>query len=117
MSPGAPIDDPGLEALRLAYERTALAWVRTALSLIGFGFTIDKLFEAQPRHAGVGRNIEPQVIGITMIAFGLIALLLFVIELRRFHKQYPQMPRSIAGVVAALIGVLGIMALIFSIVS
>lgn len=106
----------GLEALRLAYERTALAWIRTALALIGFGFTIDKLFEAQPR-PGRGRLLEPQVIGITMIAFGLIALILFVVELRRFHKEYPDMPRSIAGFLAALIGILGVMALIFAIVT
>lgn len=108
--------DPGLENVRLAYERTALAWVRTALALIGFGFTIDKLFESQPR-PGTGRLVEPQIIGVTMIAFGLLALILFVFELRRFHKQYPQMPRSIAGFVALLIGILGVMALTFAIIT
>jgi uncharacterized membrane protein YidH (DUF202 family) len=111
------MDESALDNLRLSYERTALAWVRTALALIGFGFTIDKLFEAQSHRAGTGRFVEPQVIGITMIAFGLIALVLFVYELRQFHKRYPQMPRSIAGFVAALIGILGIMALIFAIAS
>ena len=30
---------------RLAIERTLLAWVRTAISLIGFGFTIVQFFE------------------------------------------------------------------------
>jgi uncharacterized membrane protein YidH (DUF202 family) len=111
------MDDPGLEGLRLAYERTTLAWVRTAMALIGFGFTIDKLFEAQLRKSAGGGFFQPQVIGITMIAFGLIALLLFVVELRQFHKRYPQMPRSKAGFVAALIAILGITALIFTIVS
>ncbi|HXO17091.1 MAG TPA: DUF202 domain-containing protein, partial [Candidatus Dormibacteraeota bacterium] len=80
---------------------------RTALSFIGFGFTIDKFLE----HRG-GRTI-----GITMIAFGLIALLLFVLEVRQFRKRYPLAPRSIAGFVGALIGVLGIMALIFALVT
>jgi uncharacterized membrane protein YidH (DUF202 family) len=111
------VDKAALENLRLAYERTALAWIRTALALIGFGFTIDKLFEAQPRRAGQATLLQPQVIGITMIAFGLLALILFVVELRRFHKQYPEMPRSIAGFVAALTGILGIMALIFAVVT
>ncbi|MBV8066688.1 MAG: DUF202 domain-containing protein [Candidatus Eremiobacteraeota bacterium] len=109
------MDELGLENLRLSYERTALAWVRTALALIGFGFTIDKLFEAHSRGQAAGRFVSPQVIGITMIAFGLIALGLFVYELRQFHKKYPQMPRSIAGFVAALIGILGVMALVFAI--
>jgi uncharacterized membrane protein YidH (DUF202 family) len=102
-----PVPDPAIEGLRLAYERTTLAWTRTALAFIGFGFTIDKLLEARG-----GRTI-----GITMIAFGLVALLLFVLELRQFRKRYPQAPRSIAGFVAALIGVLGIMALIVAVVS
>jgi putative membrane protein len=109
------MDEASLENLRLAYERTALAWVRTSLALIGFGFTIDKLFEAQSRREGAGGFVQPHVIGITMIAAGLIALALFVYELRRFHRQYPQMPRSVAGFVAAMIGILGIMALIFAI--
>jgi putative membrane protein len=108
------MDQAALDNLRLAYERTTLAWVRTSLSLIGFGFTIDKLFESQPRKAA-GTFLQPHVIGITMIAFGLFALLLFVYEVRQFHKKYPQMPRSIAGFVAVLIGILGIMALVFAI--
>src|SRR6201987_2563899 len=33
------------ERNRLAADRTLMAWIRTALSLIGFGFGIGKLFE------------------------------------------------------------------------
>jgi putative membrane protein len=110
-----PMDDPSIDSLRLAYERTALAWVRTSLALIGFGFTIDKFFEVESRKAGAGVDWQPHVIGITMIAFGLIALLLFVCELGQFRKRYPRVPWSVAGVVAGLIGILGIMALISAI--
>ena len=31
-----------MDRTRLAYERTLMAWVRTATSLISFGFTIYK---------------------------------------------------------------------------
>jgi putative membrane protein len=99
--------DPTLDNLRLAYERTTLAWTRTALSLIGFGFSIDKLFEAVKTPFPLG----PRAIGVTMIAFGLLALILFVIEVRKFHERYPTMPRSIANFLAAMIGLLGLMAL------
>ena len=102
--------DPGLEALRLAYERTALAWMRTALSLIGFGFGIDKFFEGVA-HGPATFWLRPQTIGITMIAFGLLALLLFTVELRQFHKRYPEMPRSTAGLTAFMVAVVGLMAL------
>jgi len=105
------MDEFALDNLRLAYERTSLAWVRTSLALIGFGFTIDKFFEVESRKAAA-QSWQPHLIGITMIAFGLIALLLFVYELRQFRKRYPQVPWSVAGFAAALIGILGIMALV-----
>lgn len=106
--------DDAIDNLRLAYERTALAWVRTALSLIGFGFTIDKLFESLPRTAET-RHVQPQTIGITMIAFGLVALVLFLIQMMQFRKAHPGVPRSSAGYLAALIAILGIMALVSAI--
>ena len=34
-----------VDRTRLAHERTLMAWVRTATSLLSFGFTIHKFFE------------------------------------------------------------------------
>lgn len=101
----AGVIDPTMDNLRLAYERTTLAWTRTALSFIGFGFTIDKFLE---NHGG-------RRVGLTMIAIGLLSMLLFVFEVRRFHKAHPEMPRSLSGFVAAMVGVLGIVALVVAI--
>lgn len=109
--------DAAIDNTRLAYERTTLAWVRTSLTLISFGFTIDKFFEGRAPKTGLGGFVGPQTVGVTMIAFGLIALFLFLIELRRFHRRHPEVPRSAAGYVAAMIAVLGIMALISTIVT
>ncbi|MBV8344466.1 MAG: DUF202 domain-containing protein [Candidatus Eremiobacteraeota bacterium] len=106
------ISDDSLDNLRLAYERTALAWMRTSLALIGFGFAIDKFFEGRGSRAGGAFVLSPRFVGITMIAFGLIALVLFTIELRQFRKRYPAVPRSMAGFVAAMMAVLGILALL-----
>ena len=36
----------------MSLERTLMSWVRTAISLIGFGFTIVQFFERVPGHGG-----------------------------------------------------------------
>jgi putative membrane protein len=106
-----------LERTRVAYDRTVMAAIRTATSLITFGFTVYKLFELEM----IGRDrtsqlVGPREFGITMILMGLVTLLIAAFEYRRdmkeMRKQYFDMPRSTAGVVAALIGALGILALL-----
>jgi len=106
------VSDENLDNLRLAYERTALAWMRTSLALIGFGFAIDKFFEGLRGRVAGAFVLSPQFIGITMIAFGLVTLVLFTIELRLFRRRYPAVPRSMAGFVAAMIAALGVLALL-----
>ena len=52
---------------RLALERTMMAWVRTAVALIGFGFTIVQFFERFGGMEGVAaaaRPVLPRYIGL-----------------------------------------------------
>ena len=108
--------DPTLENLRLAYERTILAYTRTALALISFGFTIAKFFEALEGRSGTPPPLlHPRTVCLTMIGMGLFSLLLAVLQLRQGRKVYPQAPRSVAGMLAFTIAVLGILALIVAI--
>ena len=106
------------ERTNLAHERTLMAWVRTATSLITFGFTIYKFFQLE---MSVARVRPQQLIGarefaIFMIAIGLIALTVATIqnwrERNNLKKQYTEIPRSLAGLVAGLISLLGIVAII-----
>jgi putative membrane protein len=102
---------------RLAYERTLMAWVRTSTSLIAFGFTIYQLFDYIERQPGVrGALVKPGVVGITMIVIAIVVLLLAWIQhqqgMRGLRTQYGPMPVSIAGIMAAVIAALGVLALL-----
>ncbi len=111
-------------ATKLAYQRTrlaqdnaVLAWIRTASSQITFGFTVYKFFqiELQGRDR-TAQLLGPRGFGLTMISLGLLSILLGTLEHHRARKelqaQYPDMPRSTAGMLAALMAGLGIVALI-----
>lgn len=66
---------------RLSLERTLLAWQRTAIVLIGFGFTIVQFFERFGAMPGVRPPLHPQApryFGLTLIGVGVIALLVSV---------------------------------------
>jgi putative membrane protein len=110
-----------LENTRLAYERTLMAWIRTSISLISFGFTIYKFFqyvqESQPEQIRHMRS--PRVIGMFMISTGIFTLLLATLEhwhsRKMLREQYAGMQVSLAAIVAALISTLGLMALIATI--
>lgn len=102
---------------RLAYERTLMAWVRTSTSLIAFGFTIYQLFDYLDRRPEVrGPMVKPGVVGIAMIVIAIVVLLLAWIQhqqgVRALRAGYGPMPRSIAGIMAAVIAALGVVALL-----
>ena len=71
---------------RLSIERTFLAWLRTAASLIGFGFTIVQFFERlkgmEPSH-GFGMSEEmPRNLGLALIAAGVGSLVISAFQYR-----------------------------------
>ena len=101
----------------LAYERTRIAWVRTALALISFGFAIAKVLQYLREQRGdTATMISPRAVGLVMIAIGLISLILADWQERRalkaLRERCPQLPAPIAGVVAVLIALLGVLAFI-----
>src|SRR5262245_22390167 len=111
-----------LERTRLAYERTQLAWIRTATSLIAFGFTVYKFFQYEhERTAGEHpkRLLGAREFAILMIGIGLLALLLSTIDhvrgVRTLRAQHENMQRSLAGMLAFLIFVLGTLGLLAAI--
>ena len=107
-----------VDRTRLAHERTMMAWIRTAASLISFGFTIHKFFQYL-KATGVGhdRLLGPREFGLMMIAIGLLVLLIAAIQQHRdikaLRKNFPSaVPYSQATIVAGLISILGILAFV-----
>lgn len=100
----------------VAYERTMLAWVRTATSLITFGFSVYKFFQIFREESGrTSHLLGSRQFGLLLVSIGLASLALATLEyrqnIRMLGAQYQGRPRSLAVIVAALISILGILAL------
>jgi putative membrane protein len=61
---------------RLGVERTILAWTRTGVSLIGFGFTIYQFFQRLQEATApeAARPQAPRNFGLALIGAGVVAL-------------------------------------------
>jgi putative membrane protein len=101
----------------LAHERTLMAWVRTATSLITFGFTIYKFFQLESGRSlpeATGGVLSPRAFAMIMIGTGLVALFLSTIEhrqsMRLLRAEFGTARQSVAGVVAAVVSVMGLLA-------
>jgi putative membrane protein len=71
---------------RLALERTLMAWVRTGIGLVGFGFTIVQFFERFGRMDGVASARYPfaaRYVGLVLIGAGIVALVLSAAQYRK----------------------------------
>jgi putative membrane protein len=103
---------------RDAAERTLMAWIRTCLSLISFGFGLDKIVGAIDRVSG-DQGPRPGVIAVALafVFTGILAMAVATLqhlrELRRLRRDdfvYAESPR-IAAATATLIGLIGILAM------
>ena len=86
---------------RMAVDRTLMAWVRTAVALIGFGFTIVQFFQRLHEMEGVAPALRPQAprhLGLGLIGAGVLALLISAQQYRRVVRYLWSDPyRPIAG--------------------
>jgi putative membrane protein len=70
---------------RMALERTLMAWVRTSVGLIGFGFTIVQFYQRLNEMAGVAPPARPQAprtLGLALIGTGVLTLLIAAAQYR-----------------------------------
>ena len=75
---------------RAAADRTLMAWIRTSLSLIGFGFGIPTIVRTI-QNTQAGHHLDPVrfsvIVGLAFIATGMFGMALGLKEHRRLLKQ------------------------------
>ena len=86
---------------RLSVERTFMAWMRTAVSLIGFGFTIVQFFQRLQDMDNAKNVIHPEAprdLGLALIAAGVGSLAISAWQYRMMiNYLWKDQFRAIAG--------------------
>jgi putative membrane protein len=104
--------DLGTMRTIMAADRTLMAWVRTALSMLSFGFTIYKFLETAAQQGHLARPESPQKVGLFLAGMGTASMILGVLgywttlrELRRTEDFRLGRPTLVVSLIMTLAGV------------
>jgi putative membrane protein len=108
-----------------AAERTLLAWVRTGLAMMGFGFVVAR-FGLFMRELIAARGVAPSQrlglslwVGTTLVALGVAVNIAAAVQhrqrIRRLARGEPVKPRplSLATFVAAVLALVGVLMAVY----
>lgn len=121
--------NPGTELAkernRAAEERTLMAWIRTSLTLISFGFGIERIVSILNQElGGIANPIRlSRILGISFIALGTFSLLSAALDYRRqlqkiqrndLRYQSRKSPTLIVAYILAFLGIVAFFGIIIS---
>src|SRR5262249_33760330 len=99
----------------LAHERTLMAWVRTATSMISFSFTVYKFFQFEQKGEHHGGLLSPRDFAIFLCGLGTVSLVMATIshhmQIRELKAQLPRR-HSLAMALAIVMSVFGLLVMI-----
>jgi putative membrane protein len=90
------IEKPLRASDHLANERTFLAWVRTSISVIGFGFVVAK-FGITLRQFFRFENLDPHETGISLalgVSFMVVGMLMAILAIWRYQSTRIQIEQA-----------------------
>src|SRR6516225_2749925 len=100
---------------RLSVERTMMSWVRTAVSLIGFGFAIVQFFQRLQQTPGTQAALlpaAPKYLGLALMSCGVLALVISIWQ----YNWTVQSPVIAVAVLLTLIGLFALTAVLLRLV-
>jgi putative membrane protein len=107
---------------RWAAERTLMAWIRTAIAMVTFGFAIDEFFVYLSRESSEGRvPVKYHLFGFLLVLTGIMLLVLALIEhvlvARSLKRQevFDNRPLSLPVLGASIVLLIGVAALLLMI--
>jgi putative membrane protein len=118
-----PRRDLGAMRTIMAADRTLMAWIRTALSLLSFGFTIYKILQEVEKSVSLPQQESPRNIGVILAVAGTVAMVMGTIEywltlheLQQDHHFWHFRPALIMALLMCISGIIlifGILARLF----
>jgi len=110
--PAALPSDMGEMRTIMAADRTLMAWIRTSLSMLSFGFTIYKFLQTVASGGTMEHADSPQQVGLFLTGMGVAAIILGTInywvtlrELQRTEKFRLGRPVLIMALIMSVAGV------------
>jgi len=110
--PAALPSDMGEMRTIMAADRTMMAWVRTALSMLSFGFTIYKFLQTIAGDGNMAHPNSPQQVGLFLTGMGVAAIVLGTVDywvtlrdLQRIEKFRIGRPVLLLALIMSLAGV------------
>jgi putative membrane protein len=77
----------------MAADRSLMAWIRTGLSMISFGFTIYKVLDGFKGSAAAQLTHSPRTVGLLLTGLGTMAVVMGTIEyFQRRREVLPHYP-------------------------